>query len=101
MAQRDDTATIAREYADLFPAIYLAFHRRDGKSRAPSGSARGVLLHLAQSGPLTVGECGRHLGRAQSVVSEIVDMPARARRALMEGSRALERAAHETRGERR
>jgi DNA-binding MarR family transcriptional regulator len=32
-----------------------------------------VLGHLAISGPLTVGEAARHLGRAQSVVSEIVD----------------------------
>jgi DNA-binding MarR family transcriptional regulator len=36
-------------------------------------SERAVLLHLAQAGPLTVGECSRHLKRAQSVVSEIVD----------------------------
>lgn len=33
----------------------------------------GVLRHLAMSGPLTVGEMARHFGRAQSVVSEIVD----------------------------
>jgi DNA-binding MarR family transcriptional regulator len=31
-----------------------------------------VLLHLSQAGPLTISEMGRHLGRAQSVVSEIV-----------------------------
>ena len=31
-----------------------------------------MLEHLALAGPLTVGEAAAHLGRAQSVVSEIV-----------------------------
>jgi DNA-binding MarR family transcriptional regulator len=69
----EPTETTARAYAALFPAVYLRFHRRDGKRRDLSGASRAVLLHLAQTGPLTVGECARHLGRAQSVVSEIVD----------------------------
>jgi DNA-binding MarR family transcriptional regulator len=30
-------------------------------------------MHLAQTGPLTIGACAAHLQRAQSVVSEIVD----------------------------
>jgi len=30
-------------------------------------------LHLAESGPLTIGDCARHLQRSQSAVSEIVD----------------------------
>ncbi len=30
------------------------------------------MLHLAQTGPLSIGECARHLGRAQSVITEIV-----------------------------
>lgn len=66
-------STAARVYAALFPAVYLRFHRRDGKQRELSGASRAVLLHLGQAGPLTVGECAKHLGRAQSVVSEIVD----------------------------
>ncbi len=37
------------------------------------GASRAVLTHLAVTGPLTVGEAATHLGRAQSVVSEIVD----------------------------
>lgn len=74
MAKQELTATIAaREYAGLFPAVYLRFHRRDGKHRELSGASRAVLLHLAESGPLTVGECAKHLGRAQSATSEIVD----------------------------
>lgn len=68
-----DAAAEARAYAALFPAVYLRLHRRDGVHRELSGASRGVLLHLAQTGPLTIGECARHLGRAQSVVSEIVE----------------------------
>ena len=66
-------STAARAYAALFPVVYLRFHRRDGKQRRLSGASRAVLLHLGQAGPLTVGECAKHLGRAQSVVSEMVD----------------------------
>lgn len=59
-------------FCELFPAAYLAFHRRDGKRDQLTGASRAVLLHLAQSGPLTVGEAAVHLDRAQSVVSDIV-----------------------------
>src|SRR6201999_1775671 len=72
MSSRDAKASAAA-YAELFPAVYLRFHRRDGKQRELSGASRGVLHHLAAAGPLTVGECAKHLDRAQSVVSEIVD----------------------------
>jgi DNA-binding MarR family transcriptional regulator len=60
-------------YAQLFPAVYLQFHRRDGKRRELTGPSRAVLHHLAITGPLTVGECAKHFDRAQSVVSEIVE----------------------------
>jgi DNA-binding MarR family transcriptional regulator len=63
----------ARQFGELFPAVYLRFHRRDGKRRELSGASRAVLHHLTLSGPLTIGEMARHLSRAQSVVSEIVD----------------------------
>ena len=63
----------AARFAELFPAIYLRFHRRDGKREEMTGATRGTLLHLANSGPLTVGEIAEHFDRAQSVVSEIVD----------------------------
>ena len=73
-ATRDaEAADAAGAYAALFPAVYLRLHRRDGKTRELSGASRAVLMHLAQTGPMTIGECARHLGRAQSVVSEIVD----------------------------
>ena len=62
----------AREFAELFRAVYLTFHRRDGpRSQLPNASL-AVLEHLALAGPLTIGEAATHLRRAQSVVSDIV-----------------------------
>jgi DNA-binding MarR family transcriptional regulator len=63
----------AARFAALFRALYLTFHRRDGPRSDLPGASRAVLTHLAVTGPLTVGEAARHLGRAQSVVSAIVD----------------------------
>jgi DNA-binding MarR family transcriptional regulator len=62
----------AKEFEDAFQQAYLRFHRRDGKRGQMSGASRAVLLHLAHTGPLTVGEAAQHLDRAQSVVSDIV-----------------------------
>jgi DNA-binding MarR family transcriptional regulator len=63
----------AARVAELFPALYLRFHRRDEPRSELGAAARATLLHLANTGPLTVGELARHLKRAQSVVSEIVE----------------------------
>ncbi len=68
----NDVAAAAATFGRLYEQAYLRFHRRDGKRSALSGASRGVLMHLALSGPLTVGEAARHLDRAQSVVSDIV-----------------------------
>jgi DNA-binding MarR family transcriptional regulator len=62
----------AAEYDALFRAVYLRFHRRDQKRGELTGASRAFLMHLAQSGPLTVGECASHLNRAQSVASGII-----------------------------
>jgi DNA-binding MarR family transcriptional regulator len=62
----------ARDFGELFPAVYLRFHRRDGKRSELPGASRAILQHLTLTGPLTIGELSRHLSRAQSVVSEIV-----------------------------
>jgi len=62
----------ARRFAESFRAVYLAFHRRDGRRGQLPGASRAVLEHLAVAGPLTVGEAAGHLDRAQSVVSDIV-----------------------------
>ena len=67
-----DVSADAAAFERLFEQTYLRFHRRDGKRSALSGASRAVLLHLALSGPLTIGEAARHLDRAQSVVSDIV-----------------------------
>jgi DNA-binding MarR family transcriptional regulator len=75
----------AERFTELFRAIYLTFHRRDGPRSALSGASRAVLTHLAVTGPVTVGEAAGHLGRAQSVVSEIVD--GLERKALLERER--------------
>ncbi len=68
-----DPEVAAAAYAALFPAVFVRFHRRAEKKRGLTGASRAVLMHLAQSGPLTVTECAKHLGRAQSVMSEIID----------------------------
>ena len=62
----------AERFAELFRAVYLTFHRRDGPRGQLTGASRAVLEHLAMTGPLTIGEASAHLSRAQSVVSEIV-----------------------------
>jgi DNA-binding MarR family transcriptional regulator len=68
----DDPQDFARAFEAAFQQAYLRFHRRDGKRSQMSGVSRAVLLHLAHTGPLTVGEAAKHLDRAQSVVSDIV-----------------------------
>jgi DNA-binding MarR family transcriptional regulator len=62
----------AERFAELFRAVYLTYHRRDGPRGQLAGASRAVLEHLALAGPLTVGEAAAHLARAQSVISEIV-----------------------------
>jgi DNA-binding MarR family transcriptional regulator len=62
----------AERFAELFRAVYLIFHRRDGPRGELPGASRAVLEHLALAGPLTVGEVAVHLSRAQSVASEII-----------------------------
>ena len=62
----------AERFAELFRAVYLTFHRRDGPRGELAGASRAVLEHLALAGPLSVGEAAAHLSRAQSVISEIV-----------------------------
>jgi DNA-binding MarR family transcriptional regulator len=68
-----DAREAARELGELFPAMYLRFHRRRAKGERMTSQTWAVMLHLSMSGPLTVTEAARHMGRAQSVMSEIVD----------------------------
>jgi len=62
----------AAEFEELFREVYLTFHRRDPPRSSMAGASRAVLQHLVLAGPLTVGEMAEQLGRAQSVVSDIV-----------------------------
>jgi DNA-binding MarR family transcriptional regulator len=67
-----DERADAELFAELFGAVYLTFHRRDGPRSQLAGASRAVLEHLALAGPLTVGEAAAHMNRAQSVISEMV-----------------------------
>jgi DNA-binding MarR family transcriptional regulator len=73
MTTDEGAGAAAAAFAELFPAVYLRFHRRDAKRDALPSASRAVLQHLSAAGPLAVGEMARHLQRSQSVVSEVVD----------------------------
>ncbi len=63
----------ATRFMRAFAATFTLLHRRrhpQGVILSPEG--RGLLLHLAWAGPLTIGELAVHVERAQSVVSESV-----------------------------
>ena len=63
----------AREFAELFSAVYVRFHRRVRPSVwRPSGESLALLRHLARIGPLTVTEASRHFERSQAAVSELL-----------------------------
>jgi DNA-binding MarR family transcriptional regulator len=63
----------AREFIALFGAAFLRFHRRAPKRSVWTPQGWAVLQHLEMAGPLTVTEAARHMNRAQSVMSEIID----------------------------
>ncbi len=69
MTRADD----ARRFGELFPEVFRFLHSRPDAGTRLTPQAQAVLLHLAHAGPLTVTEAARHFGRAQSVVSEIVE----------------------------
>jgi DNA-binding MarR family transcriptional regulator len=62
----------ARDFIDLFPAVFLNLHRRAPKRSPLTQQGLAVLQHLALAGPLTVTEAARHMDRAQSVMSGIL-----------------------------
>ncbi len=96
----------ASEFEELFRAAYRAAVRRvrDKRDRL-SPETIALLDHLAAAGPLTAGELAKHIDRAPSTLSEMVDHlvgkglltrdrdPADARRSLIwltdEGQAAL------------
>ena len=68
-----DAHEAASEFAALFPQVYRRFCRRTSPADfQPTPAALAVLLHLAESGPLTVTEAARHMERSQAAMSEIL-----------------------------
>jgi DNA-binding MarR family transcriptional regulator len=63
----------SRAFSSLFGEVFALFHRRVPKRSGLTPESWAVLEHLRLAGPLTVTEAGRHMDRAQSVMSEIVD----------------------------
>jgi DNA-binding MarR family transcriptional regulator len=67
------SSNAAREFIGLFGSTFLLFHRRAPKRSRWTPQGWAVLQHLEMAGPLTVTEAAKHMNRAQSVMSEIVD----------------------------
>lgn len=63
----------SREFAALFPEVYRRFHRRVTQAEyRMTAESVAVVQHLADSGPLTVGEAARHMNRSQAAMSELI-----------------------------
>jgi DNA-binding MarR family transcriptional regulator len=60
-------------FAELFGAVFLRFHRRGPKRSRWTPQGWAVMQHLEMAGPLTVTEAAKHMQRAQSVMSEIIN----------------------------
>jgi DNA-binding MarR family transcriptional regulator len=60
-------------FSELFGTVFLRFHRRGPKRSQWTPQGWAVLQHLQMAGPLTVTEAARHMDRAQSVMSGIID----------------------------
>ncbi len=68
------TSAFASEFEALFRATYLkAVRRIRDKRERLSPESVAFLDHLAAAGPMTLGEIARHVGRAASTLSEMVD----------------------------
>ena len=71
MMERMDAQQAAEAFAELFPDLYRRFHRRVHHSEYQlTSESLAVVLHLADSGPLTVTEAARHMDRSQAAMSE-------------------------------
>jgi DNA-binding MarR family transcriptional regulator len=64
-------AKAAQEVGRLFPAIYLRLQQRRTRLDRASAQTLAMLQHMAQTGPITVGEAAKHFARAQSAISEM------------------------------
>jgi DNA-binding MarR family transcriptional regulator len=69
-----DTETFAQRFEALYDDLYqLAVRRVRDKRERLSSETTGFLLHLAQAGPMSLSELTKHLNRAASTLSEMVD----------------------------
>lgn len=68
-----DAEIASTRFVELFPAVYRRFHRRlDHSEYLLTRESLAVLRHLADTGPLTVGEAAKHLSRSQPAMSEMI-----------------------------
>ena len=65
-----DEQDFAREFGTLYRELYRVAVRRidDGRDKV-SAETTALLLHLAQTGPMTLSEMAQHFGRAMSTLS--------------------------------
>jgi DNA-binding MarR family transcriptional regulator len=69
-----DAETFATRFAEAHQDIYLhAVRRVRDKREQLTRETAAFLLHLAEAGPMTLTELSRHLDRAPSTLSEMVD----------------------------
>jgi len=70
-----DPAAAAREIARLYGEMWRRFHSPPRSIEGSDVTPRmlGLLRHLEQAGPLTVGEQARHLGIGRAAASELID----------------------------
>jgi len=69
-----DADAFADRFADAYQGVYLHGVRRVRDKRDQlTRETTAFLLHLAEAGPVTLTELSRHLGRASSTLSEMVD----------------------------
>jgi len=69
-----DAATFADRFAQAHQDVYLhAVRRVRDKREQLTRETAAFLLHLAEAGPMTLTELSRHLDRAPSTLSEMVD----------------------------
>lgn len=65
----------ARQFGLLYREVYCLAVRRTGSHERLSPETTALLLHLAQTGPLTLSELTRHFNRALSTLSaKITDL---------------------------
>jgi DNA-binding MarR family transcriptional regulator len=69
-----DATTFADRFAQAHQDVYLhAVRRVRDKREQLTRETSAFLLHLAEAGPMTLTELSRHLDRAPSTLSEMVD----------------------------